>query len=153
MERLKIQDLEVGKVYKFYFNCWKDKVVELKTRYSINQNRELIPVQVDDVESLEYLLDYNEVITGYFVEIKREIDWSKVPRGTKVQVKDKEEREWENSYFIKYESSKGEYPFQANEWQDDDYTGFKMEQYSDFYKYCRIHESVEIPEEWYKEVE
>lgn len=100
----------------------------------------------------EAAITYNEIFNTTFEEFKREIDWSKVPRGTKVQVKDREGGKWENSYFIKYESSKEEYPFQVNEWQDDDYTGFKMEQYSDFYKYCRIHESVAIPEEWYKEV-
>ena len=146
MEKLKIQDLEVGKVYSAFY-----KGVEQNGVFKVgNSGRLFVCAGLEWENSLFY---YNEMFDVTFEEIKREIDWSKVPRGTKVQVKDKEEREWENSYFIKYESGKKEYPFQANEWQDDDYTGFKMEQYSDFYKYCRIHESVEIPEEWYKEVE
>lgn len=148
MEKVKVQDLEIGKIYRFYN---KDSN-PYGSSYKINIDKNLIVVTDDGEESISHLL-YNQVVNGYFVEIEKEIDWTKVPRGTKVQVKDKEGWEWKNSYFIKYESSKEEYPFQVNEWQDDDYTGFKMEQCSDFYKYCRIHESVEIPDEWYKEVD
>lgn len=151
MKKLKIQDLKEEKIYKFAFNGDLEDLSE--SIYKIDEEGDLYykdPCVKDSF--FKSNLFYNEVINGCFVEIKREIDWSKVPRGTKVQVKDREGGKWENSYFIKYESSKEEYPFQVNEWQDDDYTGFKMEQYSDFYKYCRIHESVAIPEEWYKEV-
>ena len=148
MERLKIQDLEVGKIYRFYNG---DGSILPENIYIINKQGELYCGD-KYYNFSKSTLSYNTAINGFFKEIEREINWSKVPRGTKVQVKDKEEWEWKNSYFIKYESSEKEYPFQANEWQDDDYTGFKMEQYSDFYKYCRIHESVAIPEEWYKEV-
>lgn len=150
MKGLKIQDLQEGKLYRFYGEEGDNTP---NRYYRINNNGDLIVAFEDEVDK-EYPsgLHYNRVIHGFFDEIEREIDWSKVPRGTKVQVKDREGGEWENSYFIKYESSKEKYPFQVNEWQDDDYTGFKMEQYSDFYKYCRIHESVEIPDDWYKEV-
>lgn len=152
MKKLKIQDLKEEKIYKFAVNGNLEDLSE--SIYKIDEEGDLYykdPCVKDSF--FKSNLFYNEVINGCFVEIKREIDWSKVPRGTKVQVKDRGEWEWKNSYFIKYESSKEEYPFQVNEWQDDDYTGFKTEQYSDFYKYCRIHESVAIPDEWYKEVE
>ncbi len=145
MKKLKIQDLEVGKIYSAFY-----KGVEQEGIYKIESSGKIFENHRFGWE--EAAITYNEIFNTTFEEFKREIDWSKVPRGTKVQVKYKGEWEWENKYFIKYESSKEEYPFQVNEWQDDDYTGFKMEQYSDFYKYCRIHESVAIPEEWYKEV-
>lgn len=144
MKKLKIQDLKVGKFYKAFY-----KGIEYKGVFKVgNSGKLFVCAGLEWENSLFY---YNEMFDVTFVEIKEEINWSKVPRGTKVQVKDNCDSEWGNSYFIKYESSKEEYPFQVNKWQDDDYTGFKMEQYSDFYKYCRIHESVEIPEEWYKE--
>lgn len=151
MNKIKIQDLKEEKIYKFAVNGNLEDLSE--SIYKIDEEGDLYykdPCAKDSF--FKSNLFYNEVINGCFVEIKREIDWSKVPRGTKVQVKDYEEEEWVNEYFIKYESSKEEYSFQANEWQDDDYTRFNMEKYSDFYKYCRIHESVAIPDEWYKEV-
>lgn len=145
MKKLKIQDLQVGKFYRAFY-----KGVEQNGVFKVgNSGRLFTCTGLEWENSLFY---YNEMFDTTFEEIEREIDWTKVPRGTKVQVKDREGGKWENSYFIKYESSKEEYSFQANEWQDDDYTRFNMEKYSDFYKYCRIHESVAIPEEWYKEV-
>lgn len=99
-------------------------------------------------------LFYNEVINGCFVEIKREIDWTKVPRGTKVQVRDEKEDEWLNRYFLKIvkEEYEEDY-FEVALCEDNNFTGCKMEDYCSYWKYCRVHESVLIPDEWYKEVE
>lgn len=145
MEKLKIWDLELGKIYRAFY-----KGDEADEDYKVESSGKLLENYGFGWE--ESNISYNILLDTTFEEIKREIDWSKVPRGTKVQVKDREGGKWVNKYFIKYESSKEEYLFQVNKWQDDDYTGFNMEQYSNFYKYCRIHPSVEIPDEWYKEV-
>lgn len=149
MKKLKIQDLKEGKIYKFAVNGDLEDLSE--SIYKIDEERDLYYKDPRVKDSFfKSNLFYNEVINGCFVEIKREINWSKVPRGTKVQVKYREGWKWKNKYFIKYESSKEERPFQVNDWQDDNYTGVKMEKHSNFYKYCRIHPSVKILDEWYK---
>lgn len=153
MEKLKIGDLEVGKIYRFYYN---DGIL-LRNIYMINTQGELY------CEGGKYCknkngfskssLAYNTIINGYFVEFKREIDWSKVPRGTKVQVRDCEEWErWINAYFVEQTKSTT-HPFRTSICLDDEFTGVTMEGNAHLWKYCRIHESVEILDEWYKEVE
>lgn len=83
---------------------------------------------------------------------ENEIDWTKVPRGTKVQVRDSENQEWSNAYFSKILKSKNtDYPFRASSINDDEFTKLNLDDTSWSYKCCRIHKSVEIPEEWYKE--
>ena len=96
------------------------------------------------------LLDDNTQLS--FEEIKKEIDWSKIQRGTKVQVRNYEEREWKNAYFIKYNSQEPYYPFVISSNLDDDFSSYKMEHNRYYARHCRIHPSVEIPDEWYKEV-
>lgn len=152
MKGLKIQDLQEGKIYNFYS---KEGINTPNRLYRVNNNRNLIVTFEDEVDK-EYQsgLSYNTIINGYFIEIEREIDWNKVPRGTKVQVRDDENQEWENRYFIKYiPSDDKEYPFKISKWLDDNYINLEMEYLCDVWKYCRIHESVQIPEEWYKEME
>lgn len=142
MEKLKIQDLEVGKIYSAFY-----KGVEQEGIYKIESSGKIFENFGFGWE--EAAITYNEIFNTTFEEFKREIDWSKVPRGTKVQVRDSASRVWKNAYFIKsYKEG-----FTTNIWLDDDYVGFKMEKYSVFYNYCRIHPSVEIPDEWYKEAE
>lgn len=78
-------------------------------------------------------------------ERKREIDNSKIPFGTKVIVsdrtKDLNEFNGFTMKFISYEPRLREYPFIVTESLDENATS---------YKYCKIHPSVEIKEEWYK---
>lgn len=146
-KQLKIQDLEVGKIYKFYIDEEAQEGV-----YKINKEKQLI-ISVCNYES-QTNLGYNVVINGYFTEIEREIDWTKVPRGTKVQVRDEKEDEWLNRYFLKIvkEEYEEDY-FEVALCEDNNFTGCKMEDYCSYWKYCRVHESVLIPDEWYKEVE
>ena len=83
-------------------------------------------------------------------EIKKEIDWSKVPKGVPVKVKDTLHDVWGYKYFYKY-FNRSNYRFRvSNIKEDDPYTGIKMKDYTGDYRYCKIHESVDIPEEWYK---
>lgn len=149
MEKVKVQELEKGKIYRFYN---KDSNL-FGGSYKINIDKNLMVVTDDGEESISHLL-YNQVVNGYFVEIEKEIDWTKVPRGTKVQVRDSENQEWSNAYFSKILKSKNtDYPFRASFINDDEFTKLNLDDTSWGYKCCRIHKSVEIPEEWYKEVE
>ena len=149
MERLKIQDLEVGKIYRFYNG---DGSILPKNIYIINKQGELYCGD-KYYNFSKSTLSYNTAINGFFKEIEREIDWSKVPRGTKVQVKDKEDGLWRNKYFVKFEAIDGYYPFITSIHLDNDFTNYKMEIDACEWQYCRIHPTVEIPEEWYKEEE
>lgn len=75
---------------------------------------------------------------------KREIDWTKIPFGTKVIACDYEEdldSEEYASMFVGYYPQLEEYPFVTADSIIDDATS---------YRYCRIHPDVEIKEEWYK---
>ena len=75
-------------------------------------------------------------------ERPREIDWSKVPFGTKVQASDHSAlKESRRNSLVSYEKRLKK-PFLI----------FSEELNEVFsYKYCRIHPSVKIKEEWYKE--
>lgn len=147
MDKLSINDLEEGKIYKFTLADGVKCAHTHRIKNNILQVKAIGKATWEDS-----ILSYNNAISGYFEEIKKELDWSKVPRGTKVQVRDDENQEWENRYFIKYiPSDDKEYPFKTSKWLDDNYINLKMEYLCDIWKYCRIHESVKIPDEWYKE--
>lgn len=87
----------------------------------------------------------NNIYIEKIWERKREIDNSKIPFGTKVIVsdrtKDLDEFNGLTMKFISYEPRLREYPFIVTESSDENATS---------YKYCKIHPSVEIKEEWYK---
>lgn len=147
MKKLKIQDLKVGKIYKAIYED-----VEQNGIFKINDVNKLMIK--DDIRWVQIGISYNTVLDIEFVEIEKEIDWTKVPRGTKVQVRDSENQEWKNAYFSKTLNSKEvDYPFKASFINDDEFTELNLDNTSWNYKYCKIHESVEIPEEWYKKVD
>ncbi|XZH34419.1 hypothetical protein ACSW8L_16710 (plasmid) [Clostridium perfringens] len=75
-----------------------------------------------------------------------EIDWAKVPRWIKVQVKDYPEEPWYNAYFIGLDDSNEDYPYKAT--FCDAFT--LIENSICGYIQCRIHPEQEIKEEWYK---
>ncbi|HAT4259236.1 hypothetical protein LI053_14710 [Clostridium perfringens] len=84
-------------------------------------------------------------------ERPKEIDWSKVPEWTKVQVRDCKNQKWRNRYFSRYNPYK-ETPYIVSAFDKfifDDRPKFEGTIKS--YRQCRIHPSVEIPKEWYKE--
>lgn len=82
---------------------------------------------------------------------ENEIDWHKVRKGTKVQVRDYTNQEWKNAYFVSYSENVFPFSFESSPVRDDEFTESKAEGFSKFSKYCKIHESVKIPKEWYKE--
>ena len=140
VSKVKVWELEEGKIYRNTINCSKCKIKEGKLFY-----------WCDNCLWAETCEPYNRVIDMNFEEIKREIDWSKVPQGTKVQVRDYKDREWFNRYFYCFNSD-CKYIYTVSEIkEDDEYTGATMFNFTNSWKYCRIHESVEIPNSWYKE--
>ncbi len=79
-------------------------------------------------------------------EREREIDWSKVPKWTKVQVRDFDNDDWENRYFIGIGVNDDVEYFSATFCDKFTYDNFKFANWHQ----CRIHPSVEIKEEWCK---
>lgn len=82
-------------------------------------------------------------------ERQREIDWSKVPKWTKVQYE--RNGDWINCYHINYDEQSKYWPC---EYTVRDKFTFKTEKYIQCVneQNYRIHPSVKIPEKWYKEV-
>lgn len=79
-------------------------------------------------------------------EREREIDWRKVPKFTKVEVKHSEKSKWINKYFIKYIPSSA-MPYVVSSCDDFTYYGHED---NECYKYIRIYDKNEILENWYK---
>ena len=154
LEPYRIYELEEGKTY-------------ITKRERFNSNPKLYKVKGNELlyyntvreKWEEYLIiTYNTIKNEIFIEFKeREINWYKVPRGTKVQVRDKEEDKWENRYLVfanNYDVIKGveiTHSFVVSKCLDDNFTGLIMEDGVKDYKYCKIHSSVTIPNEWYKD--
>ena len=141
MNKLKINNLEEGKFYKFInandIESEHIYVIKNSLLYFIQHNYELVSE-----------ITYNDIVLGYFKELQ--IDWSKVPRGTKVQVRDNEKGNWRNAYFSKLIKENEEYSFRASAVKDDEFTNLKMDDNEWGYKYCRIYSSKEILPEWFK---
>ena len=153
---MKRSDLKDGMIVEY-----KDGKFGLKLGARIiSQNEHL---ELEDLEEnltttneLEVIVRvYESVNVHFFSEINdksklkliwerpREIDWSKVPFGTKVQASDdlnKEDDDLER-IFVRYEAKLKEYPFIVAYDTDDDAQSFR---------YCKIHPDVKIKEEWYK---
>ena len=73
---------------------------------------------------------------------ERKIDYNKVPRWTRVQVRDNDNEDWKNRYFLgrdgKWFLATGRDKFS---YEEDCFSQYEQ---------CRIHSSVDIKEEWYK---
>ena len=96
-EKLKVQELEVGKVYLLYNN--NDEYY--RAVFIINKQGDLLEgnrYRKNENFFKKSSISYNKVKNGYFKEIEREIDWSKVDSGTKVQVRNNEDSEWANIF-------------------------------------------------------
>lgn len=138
----KIQDLVPGKVYKMH-NSETNKYYRITT---------LGYLQVKNAAEnwRSCIAPYNEILKADFEEVQLSIDWSKVPRGTKVQVRDSEEDEWRNRYFLEHCEQK-QLAFKASTLPDDDpFVNIEMEDYSSLWNMCRLHESVIPANNWFK---
>lgn len=142
MNKLKINNLEEGKFYKFI------NANDIESEYIYVIKNSLLYFIQDNYELVSEIT-YNDIVLGYFKELQ--IDWSKVPRGTKVQVRDSENQEWRNAYFSKFIKENEEYSFRASDIKDDEFTKLNLDDTSWGYKHCRIYSSTEILPEWFKE--
>lgn len=109
------------------------------------EGEELINERCDiftDIYSIKELLECE------FTEIEREIDWTKIPKWTKVNVRDYEDEQWRNSYLLEYDNEvEGEFKFHCT--SDSEFT-YKSFENNEWYINCRIDKSVTPKEEWYK---
>lgn len=151
----RIYELEEGKTY-------------IKKREEYKSNPELYKVKGNELLYYndakerweECLITYNTIKNEIFIvfeENQKEINWYKVAKGTKVQVKNKKEDKWENAYFLKplmYEKEimgEKEIVYMTTFYTGDKFTSKKIGDIFEIWNYCRIHPSVTIPNEWYKD--
>ena len=115
--------------------------------YSSDRNWDI--VKVYKPKKLNSLQEIYEDDLELIWEREKEIDWSKVPKWTKVQVRDEDSREWKNRYFLRFEDEEyTAYPYYVTHLSE--FIDSKGEERG-FYKQCRLHESVEPKKEWYAE--
>lgn len=68
-----------------------------------------------------------------------EIDWAKVPKWTKIQVRDYDNKEWRNAYFLGYYENNN-YPFKATFCDKFSFENFKNDSDNgDCWKQCRLY--------------
>lgn len=140
---MKITELELGKIYKpnsygYTHNLYRMTNSGLEYKF-------------EDDEWIKSDQSFNELFTYEFIEFEREIDWSKVPRWTKVQVRDNDKHGWANRYFVGVNNGlfRLSHPFIATIYDEFIHNGYDCE--NNCYQQCKIHSSVEIQEEWYKD--
>ena len=96
--------------------------------------------------SLETLIDeLPEDGVALIWERKKEIDWSKVPKFTRVQVRDGNEEDWLERYFIGY-TGDNIAPYIATAYGEFTY----KKNTNTYWNQIRIYDESEIQEEWYK---
>lgn len=110
-------------------------------------NTHLKDLDVIKVCVLNAHVTMNEILSGkkellkVMWERKKEIDWNKVPFGTKVVASDFEERLNREYIFVGYKEELEKYPFIVARVLEGEAVSFR---------YCKIHPDVDIKEEWYK---
>lgn len=134
---MKINELKAGKVYKPNYYEWTHNL------YRINNN--ILEYKFKECEWKKSILTYNELLMYEFEEFKREIDWSKIPMFTEVEVYHARTSKWKKAYFVKYQEL-NEKPFEVTIYGKHTY----IEGSGLCYNKCRLDKSVEIKEEWYK---
>lgn len=119
---MELKDLKTGMVVKNregnYYMVINDCIVREKEYDTLNKfNDDLTNKcfkKLDIVEVYNEREGYKLMFKNWFKNIKNEepiwkreeeVDWSKVPQWTKVQIRDFNESEWENAYFIKYNNN------------------------------------------------
>lgn len=110
-----------------------------------------------------YLVDFNndEAGNSIFTDLslkfcirEREIDWDKVPKYTKVNVRDTDYEEWKNRYFLYVDENYDGYKYVTSLSNTKDYfTGMNPEDcrgLNAHYIQIRLDKSVTPKAEWYK---
>lgn len=124
---------------------------DLKTTPLEEYSIEKVYKIVDGKESLKTIID--ELPTDSVELIwkrEKEIDWNKVPKFTRVQVKDCNEEEWTNMYFIGIRDTKY-YPYTTSYCSEFSYgKGQDARLRESCWEQIRIYDESEIQEDWYK---
>ncbi|XZN14456.1 hypothetical protein ACSW9O_15425 (plasmid) [Clostridium perfringens] len=138
---MKITELELNKIYKpnnyeYTHNLYRMTNSGLEYKF-------------EDDEWQKSDLSFNELFTYDFKEHQRKIDWTKVPKWTKILVRNYTNAAWKNAYFLNYKGDKEDYNLRAT--FCDKFTYDWTPDKDKMFKFYKIHPSVTIPEEWYKE--
>ncbi|MDM0478618.1 hypothetical protein QTH27_12605 [Clostridium perfringens] len=140
MDKLRVTDLEIGKAYKAS-NGSLYKISE--THY--NDELELLVKANKESEWRKSSLSAIGLMRMKFEEVKKEIDWAKVPFGIKVIATDSKKAfktgAGKRAIFVGYEPMLGGLPFIVANFEKD---------FVYSYGYCTIEPGQEIKEEWYK---
>lgn len=136
---IEVLNSEPGTKFKAYNLCYKDLVTVCEEK----------GIKILCCENGAEIRLTDVLVNATFVKLMdKEVNWNKVPKGTKVRVRDEKDSEWLNRYFVGI-SENEDFPFTVSEHEkDNDFTGIKMD-YSEHYKQCEIHPSEKINESWY----
>ncbi|MGL4571729.1 MAG: hypothetical protein ACRCVJ_11770 [Clostridium sp.] len=133
---MKFHEMEVGKEYRIIFGKDNTSV----SKYRINDDGD---VEADTGVWHKTNLAHLKLYNCNFEEIEREIDWDKVPQWTKIQVL--VDGGYANRYLRLYDD------------EAEKVLACVCDEFTDgkhflgcWFKHFRLHESVEIKEEWYK---
>lgn len=135
---MRVWELEEGKIYK-----------RNQDIYKLGENRQLLYFDKAYNNWKGICRTYNEVVCLNFKEIKRELDWDKVPCRTKVQVRDEDSEEWRNAYFLDLRFDNKITLYVITFCDEFTYTNATRA----YYKQIRLHPSVKPEENWYSEVQ
>lgn len=140
MDKLRVTDLEIGKAYKAS-NGSLYKISE--THY--NDELELLVKANKESEWRKSSLSAIGLMRMKFEEVKKEIDWAKVPFGIKVIVAEEKEElkrgDGKRGLFVGYEPMLGDNPFIITSYEKNFVYSFA---------YCMIDPAQEVKEDWYK---
>ncbi|MGV3101874.1 hypothetical protein ACEE25_13750 [Clostridium perfringens] len=80
----------------------------------------------------------------------KEINWTKIPKWTKVLVKDKDEREYQNAYFMGIDSENGETQFGVTFYDMFIFADRCGDCEFEYFDCCKLHPLEKAKEDWYK---
>lgn len=145
MDRLRFTDLEIGKVYK---SCTGYLYKIIETHY--NDELDLLVRNCEGNEWVQTCLKVSRILEMKFTEVPKEIDWTKIPKWTKVLVKDKDEREYKNAYFMGIDSENGETQFGVTFYDMFIFADRCGECEFEYFDCCKLHPLEKAKEDWYK---
>lgn len=112
---------------------------------------DIVKVYTTNNENINLNNIFDENYLKLIWERKKEIDWTKLPKYTKVQVRNCDEHIWLNAYFIRRlgENESYSFPFVIT-FFDEFVRDSRFKEEVEYFEQCRIHSDIAIPKEWYK---
>lgn len=135
-------------LFRTEFDDFNDYTDNLKSIYH-ERGYDVVKIYDDreKANSLFYLLENPKNII--WERKDKEIDWSKVSKWTKVQVRNSEEQQWLNRYYLGL-SSKDDKPYGVTHYDEFVYTN-SNDCFTFVYKYIRLYDENDLKEEWLKD--